>query len=116
MKKYILILVLLLSGAVSCTQRYELSLPLALNRVALTLPSGENSSYVLVYSEGAWTASLNESAPWVKLSRTEGSGNSQITVSVEPNSGFLRSVTLTVTNAHGSKDMLISQQGDADDD
>lgn len=116
MKKYLLILVLILTGAVSCSQKYELSLPLALNRVALTLPSGENSSYVLVYSDGAWTASLSEPASWVKLSRTEGSGNSQINVSVEPNPGFLRSVTLKVTNSHGTKDMLISQIGDADDD
>ncbi len=114
MKRLLIMLAFLLLAA-GCTQRYELSLPLALNRVELRLTSGEGSSYVLVYSQGPWTATLAESAPWVTLSRTEGSGNSQINVSVEANPGFNRSVVLTVSNAAGSKDMLISQLGDAEE-
>lgn len=115
MKRLLVILSVLLLGATCCSQRYELSIPLALNRVDLRLSAAGGTSYVLVYSDGPWTASFGEEVSWVSLSRTSGTGNSQINITMEPNVGFERSVMLTVSNSTGSKEMRIRQQGEADE-
>ena len=100
----------LLFAAVSCSQRYELEIPIALNREEMRFTSSGNSYYVMVSSEGAWTASLDKDAPWLSFSRLEGNGNAQIMVSASLNTGVSRGVTLTVSNSHGSREMYISQE------
>ena len=99
----------LLLAAAGCSQRYELNLPLALNRTEMRFDASGNSYYVMVYCQGAWTARLDKEVPWVELSRTEGVGNSQIMVSADLNRGVSRGVTLLVTGAAGTKEMYISQ-------
>lgn len=106
----ILLTVLALLSAASCSQRYELNLPLALNRTEMRFDASGNSYYVLVYCQGAWTARLDEEVPWVSLSRTEGVGNSQIMVSTDLNRGVSRGVTLLVSSADGTREMYISQK------
>lgn len=111
MKRIQLLLTLLsLVAAAGCSQRYELNLPLALNRTEMRFDASGNSYYVLVYCQGAWTAELEEDAPWVSLSRTEGVGNSQIMVSTDLNRGVSRGVNLLVSSAAGTKEMYISQK------
>ena len=96
--------------AAACSQRYELNLPLALNRTEMRFEASGNSYYVLVYCRGAWTATLDNAVPWVSLSRTEGVGNSQIMVTTDLNRGVSRGVTLIVSSDEGSKEMYISQK------
>lgn len=99
----------------SCSQKYEMDLPFALNRVEMKFASSGNSYYVLVYSQGAWTASLDQDVSWVSLSRTSGSGNSQIMVTADLNTGTSRGVTLVVKHGSETKEMYISQEaGNAD--
>lgn len=106
----LLLTVLSLVAAAGCSQRYELNLPLALNRTEMRFDASGNSYYVMVYCQGAWTAELEEDAPWVSLSRTEGVGNSQIMVSTDLNRGVSRGVNLLVSSAAGTKEMYISQK------
>ena len=68
----------LMLGASACSQRYELHLPLSLNREKMEFKKEGASYYVLVYTDNNWTASLSEEASWLSLSRTSGSGNAQI--------------------------------------
>lgn len=100
----------LLLAAVGCSQRYELNLPLALNRTEMRFDASGNSYYVMVYCQGAWTAKLDKDVPWVSLSRTEGVGNAQIMVTTDLNRGVSRGVSLLVTGAAGTKEMYISQK------
>ncbi len=86
----------LLLAAAGCSQRYELNLPLALNRTEMRFDASGNSYYVLVYCQGDWTATLEKDVPWVSLSRSSGHGNSQIMVSADLNRGVSRGVVLTV--------------------
>ncbi len=102
--------VLSLIAAAGCSQRYELNLPLALNRTEMRFDASGNSYYVLVYCQGSWTARLEDDAPWVSLSRTEGVGNSQIMISTDLNRGVSRGVNLIVSSAAGTKEMYISQK------
>lgn len=106
----VLLSVLALLAATACSQRYELNLPLALNRTEMRFESSGNSYYVLVYCQGAWTARLDKEVPWVSLSRTEGVGNGQIMVTTDLNRGVSRGVSLIVNGAAGSKEMYISQK------
>ena len=46
----------LLIGAAACTQRYQLDIPLALNREEMRFTAYGNSYYVMVYCNGEWTA------------------------------------------------------------
>lgn len=100
----------LLLGAVSCSQRYELHLPLALNREKMEFDKGGASYYVLVYTDNSWTASLSDEASWLELSRSSGSGNSQIMVRAQSNSGPAREAVLTVDDGSARKTMLITQK------
>ena len=100
----------LLLGAAACSQRYEVDLPLALNRTEMRFKSSGNAYYVLVYSDGPWTAELDKDVPWVTLSQDSGDGNGQIMVSTDINKGVSRGVMLTVSNRHGSKERYISQE------
>lgn len=100
----------LLLAAAGCSQRYELNLPLALNREEMRFEASGNSYYVMVYCQGAWTARLDKEVPWVSLSRTEGNGNSQIMVSTDLNRGVSRGVTLLVSGEAGTREMYISQK------
>ena len=110
MKRLITMAAVLLLGAAACSQRYEVDLPLALNRTEMRFKSSGNSYYVLVYSDGHWTAELDKDVPWVTLSKTSGDGNGQIMVSTDINKGVSRGVTLIVSNGHGSREMYISQE------
>ncbi len=100
----------LLLAAAGCSQRYELDLPLALNRTEMRFEASGNSYYVMVYCRGAWTARLDKDVPWVSLSRTEGVGNSQIMVSTDLNRGVSRGVSLLVSGDAGTREMYISQK------
>ena len=110
MKRLMMLAAVLLLGAAACSQRYEVDLPLALNRTEMRFKSSGNSYYVLVYSDGHWTAELDKDVPWVTLSKTSGDGNGQIMVSTDINKGVSRGVTLIVSNGHGSREMYISQE------
>lgn len=110
MKRFLMLSAVLLLGAAACSQRYELDLPLALNRTEMRFKSSGNAYYVLVYSDGPWTAALDKDVPWVTLSRTSGDGNGQIMVSTDLNKGVSRGVSLIVSNRHGSREMYISQE------
>ena len=111
----VLLSAIALLAAVSCSQRYELNLPLALNRTEMRFDASGNSYYVLVYCQGAWTARLDKDVPWVTLSRTEGAGNGQIMVSTDLNRGVSRGVTLLVSSSEGTKEMYISQKSGKSD-
>ena len=95
----------------ACSQRFEVNIPFALNRTDMRFGSSGNTYYVMVYSQGAWTAQLEKDVPWVQLSRTSGEGNGQILVSTDMNQGVSRGVVLTVRSEHGSREMYISQEG-----
>ena len=111
MKHIIIAAAILVAGLSSCSRRYELNIPFALNRVELRLRARVDSSYVMVYSQGPWAASLKEDAPWLRLSRTEGSGTGQITIYAEANTGMARGVVLTVRSGREEKELSISQKG-----
>lgn len=104
------LLAALLLCLAACSQRYELALPLSLNREEMRFESGGSSYYVLVYSRGPWTASLERDVPWLSLSRTSGEGNSQIMVTADLNNGVSRGVTLIISGSEGTREMYISQK------
>lgn len=110
------VLAALLFTAAACQQRYELHLPLALNREKMDFKKEGASYYVLVYTDNAWSASLDGDAPWLELSRTQGSGNSQIMITAQSNDGPKREAVLTVEDGTASKTMLITQESGIEED
>lgn len=95
----------------SCSQKYSLELPLALSRIELRFDKAETSSYFMVYSTFHWTIDIQEEGDWYKLSRTEGDGNGQVSVSVSENMGVSRGVALIVKDESGrSVEIYVSQK------
>jgi len=107
-KKIALLAVLLISAA--CTQRYELNLPLVLNREEMRFKSAGDSYYVMVYCRGDWSAHFEKNAPWLELSRENGSGNQQIMVTASPNEGVSRGVYLIIEGDGIYREMYVSQE------
>lgn len=103
----------LLLGAAACTQRYQLDIPLALNREEMRFTAYGNSYYVMVYCNGEWTASLEREVDWLSFSRTSGSGSGreQIMVSADTNQCVSRGVVLSVVSGTESRELYISQAG-----
>lgn len=108
--KKLFVYAVMLLCAVACQQRYEVDLPLSLNREEMRFLRGGDSYYVLVYCRGDWTAALEHEAPWLSFSRLFGKGNLQIMVTAEPNAGVSRGVTLTVSGDGDSRELYISQE------
>lgn len=112
---YVAALLVISFAAKSCSQDYELDLPLSLNRTDLRFASTGDTYYTLVYCRGDWTAELDELAPWLTISPLKGSGNAQINFTAEMNSGVSRGVTLTIKNGNLTKQLYISQAGGLDE-
>ena len=107
----VLSLILLSAGVLaSCSKGYELEIPIALSREHLRFPGGGNTFYVMVYSQGRWNVELDREASWLNLSAAEGEGNTQLLVTAAPNENISRGVTLRLSNAHGLREMYISQE------
>ena len=103
---YILMLTVLLA---SCSQKFEMSLPLAVNRDEIKLPAGSGSTYLMIYSTGSWT--IEGESSWLTLSRLSGSGNTQVNLSYDANEGLSRESTFTVTGNGKTIGIKISQEG-----
>ena len=101
----------MLLAAAACSQRYETDIPFALNRTDMRFTADGGSFYVLVYSDGPWAAKLEKDTPWLSLSRTGGTGNSQIMVTATVNESVSHGVVLTVSRGDDTREMYISQAG-----
>jgi len=101
---------------VSCTKPYELDIDFALNRTDLRFKNPESQSYFMVYSRSSWKVAFEQEISWARLSKTEGSGNMQVNVYCNENTGVSRGVNIIVTNNDGRvKAIYLSQNsGTAD--
>ncbi len=109
MKRILYWAAIMLLAVTACTQRYEMDLPLALNRTEMRFKNSGDTYYVLVYSDGPWTATLEREVPWVTLSAESGEGNCELKVTTDLNPGVSRGVSLYITNSHGTRELYISQ-------
>ena len=69
-------LLLLLQG---CNKPFEFDRPLAISSRAVTLSAEAGSTHVMVYSNGAWTASLTKPVKWASLNKLSGEGINDVT-------------------------------------
>ena len=81
----------------SCDKAFELKLPLAVDSHRLKLSQEEGSTHILVYADGAWTASLDRELSWASLDRTSGEGNLEVVFSYGENLGIARQALLILT-------------------
>ena len=116
MRRVLSFILLTVGVLTSCSKGYELEIPIALGREQMRFPSGGNTFYVMVYSQGHWSVELDAEALWRDFSGTEGEGNSQLLVTAAPNENISRGVTITISNAHGSREMYISQESGLDEE
>lgn len=89
---------------VSCEKAFEgVSLPLAVNSTSLDLDSA-GATHIMVYSTGKWQVAFEQPTAWAKLSKTEGSGNSDFVLSYEGAADTARSAVIVI-----SRDTLIRE-------
>ena len=76
----------------------------------LDFTAGASTQTLNIQTDGAWTASSNES--WIHVSPSSGTGNSQISVTVDHNEGTSnRTGTISVTVGDVTKYVSIMQKG-----
>ena len=94
-----------------CQRPYEMEYDFALNRDQLRFTKAESKAYFLVYSKSAWSVEFESEVEWATLSRTEGSGNGQVSVFCQANTSVSRGVNIIVTTSDGtSKKVYLSQE------
>lgn len=77
---------------------------------AIQMTSAASSSSISITSDVSWTASSD--ATWATISPASGSGNANLTVSIEENhTTELRSGTITIQNGAGSAKVNVTQDG-----
>lgn len=110
---YITAVLGLAMSVLSCSQKYELNLPMAVDREELRFRKEGNTYYVRVWSEGKWKAQLEREVSWLQLSAVEGDSDGQILLTAEKNSSVSRGVSLKITNLHGEREVYVSQESGA---
>ena len=94
-----------------CQRPYEMDYDFALNRDQMRFTKAESKAYFLVYSKSAWSVEFESPVDWATLSRTEGSGNGQVSVFCQANTSVSRGVNIVVTTSDGvSKKVYLSQE------
>jgi hypothetical protein len=86
-----------------------LNFPLAVNSTAITLPPQGGSTYVSIYSNGAWKVSLPDSVDWAAIDKTQGKGNDVIYFRYAENLGEERAATLHLTSDDKAIDIVFTQ-------
>jgi len=95
----------------SCDKAFELRLPLAVDSHRLKLSQEEGSTHILVYADGAWTASFDRELSWASLDRTSGEGNSEVVFSYGENLGIARQARLILTKGNLRDTVCLTQAG-----
>ena len=106
--KKITIILSIVAFCAGCQKAVEYDSPLSLSAERNELSVAEGSTPVIVYADGAWTASLADGCDWARIDRSKGDGLGQIIFSYDENTSIVRKTVLTVTSgAHVKKiDMI----------
>lgn len=114
MKKITIISAIVLAFFTGCQKTYEYDSPLAVSSERYELSGAEGSTPVIVYANGAWTASLSEAGDWARIDKTEGNGLGQILFSHNENASVARKAVLTVTSGTLVKNIEMIQKSVSD--
>jgi len=100
-----------LALTLQCEEKFELSLPLAVNSNELELTATGGKTQIMVYSTGDWNAVFDKTCNWAAIDKLKGTGNSTVLFSYSENLGVTRSVTLRLSTADKTQDVFIIQAG-----
>ena len=101
-------LLLLLQG---CNKPFEFDRPLAISSRAVTLSAEAGSTHVMVYSNGAWTASLTKPVKWASLNKLSGEGINDVTFTYSANYAVSRQVGIVFTSGEVRDTVMMTQKG-----
>lgn len=98
---------------ISCEERYELKLPLAVAQNQLKFGSEAGSTHMLVYCTGNWDASLQnpDDASWASIENPSGKGNGEIIFSYTENPDTTRSCIVVIQSGNLEKQVEMIQAG-----
>lgn len=87
-----------LAALVSCQQEFQFSQPLGINSERVELEAAEGRTPVIVYANGAWTASLKEGTSWSRLEDASGNGLGQLKFVYDANPGLARTALIEISS------------------
>lgn len=99
------------ASSVSCADKFELDLPLAVSAHQLDFTKDAGSTHILVYSNGDWTAGFDRKVDWGSLNKLSGNGNSDLVFSYSANYGISRSVGIVLSKGELRDTILLCQAG-----
>lgn len=106
----ILTLAVLLSLAVACEKKFEFSQPLSLQSERVELDAAEGVTPVVIYANGAWTATLTEGSSWSRIEGTSGTGLGEVKFYYGANEGLSRRAVIEVASAGETRRVAMVQK------
>ena len=114
--KYMFAVLVVAVVATSCREKFEWSIPLAVNSTEITrLDVNGGHQYVTVFSTGDWSCRLlpvveGDDISWCRLVNTTGTGCQAIDMEFDLNeTGYTRSVVLEITGEGETISVRITQ-------
>lgn len=109
--RYLLFFSVLLSVGISCKKEpTSFRTDLAVDRRIVRVADSAANTHILVYADGNWTASLQNSPDWVKLDKTSARGKGEIIATVKSNAGNLPRAVNILISANNKTDTISLQQ------
>ena len=100
-----------LMALASCDKPFEMDLPLSVAQRNITLTKEAGSTHVLVYADGAWTASFTEPVEWASLNKRSGYGNNELIFSYSANYGIARKIGIVLAKDELRDTVFMIQNG-----
>lgn len=115
MKKALIFLMIALLTASCVEQRFESPYALGVTMTKLAVGKAGGTKHIVVYSNTAWQASLDEAKDWCELQTPSGKGLGEVQIFFSRNRGFERTVTLILTSGDEKREILITQSAGVTD-
>ncbi|MBR1705799.1 MAG: BACON domain-containing protein [Bacteroidales bacterium] len=94
----------------SCESKFSFDAPLSLASYRVELEAAEGETPVIVYANGAWTASLSEGADWARIEGSSGNGLGQVRFIYDANEGLARRAVIDFQSAGETRSVALVQK------
>ena len=110
MRKHLTLISALVALLASCESEFSFDHNLSVTSEKVELDAAEGMTPVIVYANGAWTASLTEGTDWASLESTSGTGMGQVRFHYSANDGIARRAVIEIRSGSEVKNVAMVQK------
>ena len=110
MRKHLTLILALFALLVSCKSEFSFDQDLSLTSEKVELDAAEGMTPVIVYANGAWTATLTEGSDWASLEGASGRGMGQVRFHYSANTGIARRAVIEISSGGDVRSVAMVQK------